>query len=42
MTEAKLLIAPGCQYCTAMMNLLGDLLKEEDCPLINNQYCRAA
>jgi len=26
--EAKLLIAPGCQYCTAMMNLLGDLLKE--------------
>ncbi|NOY16187.1 MAG: HEAT repeat domain-containing protein [Gammaproteobacteria bacterium] len=28
MTEAKLLIAPGCQYCSTMMNLLGDLLKE--------------
>lgn len=28
MTEAKLLIAPGCQHCTAMMNLLGALLKE--------------
>lgn len=28
MTEAKLLIAPGCQYCSTMMSLLGDLLKE--------------
>ncbi|GMR18707.1 MAG: hypothetical protein BMS9Abin33_1141 [Gammaproteobacteria bacterium] len=28
MTEAKLLIAPDCPYCTTMMNLLGDLLKE--------------
>ncbi len=28
MTEAKLLIAPDCQHCTSMMNLLGDLLKE--------------
>jgi len=26
--EAKLLIAPGCQYCTTMMDLLGTLLKE--------------
>ncbi len=28
MIEAKLLIAPGCQYCSTMMSLLGDLLKE--------------
>jgi thiol-disulfide isomerase/thioredoxin len=28
MTEAKLLIAPGCPHCATMMSLLGDLLKE--------------
>jgi len=28
MTEAKLLIAPGCPHCASMMSLLGDLLKE--------------
>jgi thiol-disulfide isomerase/thioredoxin len=28
MTEAKLLIAPGCPHCPTMMTLLGDLLKE--------------
>ncbi len=28
MTEAKLLITPGCPHCSTMMNLLGDLLKE--------------
>ena len=28
MTEAKLLIAPGCPHCATMMNLLGELLKE--------------
>ncbi len=32
MTEAKLLIAPDCQHCTSMMNLLGDLLKEGTIP----------
>lgn len=28
MTEAKLLIAPGCPHCATMMSLLGELLKE--------------
>lgn len=28
MTEAILLIAPGCPHCSTMMSLLGDLLKE--------------
>ncbi len=28
MTEAKLLIGPGCPHCASMMSLLGDLLKE--------------
>ena len=28
MTEAKLLISPGCPHCATMMSLLGDLLKE--------------
>ena len=28
MTDAKLLIAPGCPHCATMMSLLGDLLKE--------------
>ena len=28
MTDAKLLIGPGCPHCATMMSLLGDLLKE--------------
>ena len=28
MTQAKLLIAPGCPHCSTMMNILGELLKE--------------
>ena len=28
MTEAKLLIAPGCPHCSTMMSVLGELLKE--------------
>lgn len=28
MTEAKLLISPGCPHCATMMSLLGELLKE--------------
>ena len=28
MTEAKLLIAPGCPHCSTMMSVLSELLKE--------------